>query len=405
MARSTTFIKVVRSISIIGGLSCIAIILFLLPAAKQASLAKPLSSSPPTLLLPQTDVITGPIVLTAGAGGAWYHNTRIFTDKAYNVDVAGEGNVGLRVSYLGIDLTGLQLNFFADAEDLNDWHFNRWEGGVQMGLCTADNLAPPPPQENVAMGPHMKNSAGALIYANPSPNQGANTWWAPDPPGSYWNAADPVNSGYDVRPGHGQVVNYAGKGFYVFPDAPFTDPLEGDIIFTGEYDGNTSNHWYRKDSIVPHPEWVTGTSPTPEQIHAVNTFDMVIDYTPLIINGRTDYKRYKVEWWYRKHQSAAALEGGPFWWVPDANDPSGGWIQPTTTYWYFGGYASDGTLTGQDEPGFDFSAVFPYLSAFGWWRDDQPEQTVVVQQIVIEYIAGSESPGDTRIFLPIIIKN
>ena len=254
------------------------------------------------------------------------------------------------------------------------------------------------------MGPHLKNSAGTLIYANPSPNQGSNAWWAPDPPGSYWNAADPANSGYDVRPGHGQVVNYAGKGLYVFPGAPSTDPLEGDIVFTGEYDGFTSNHWYQKDAIVPHTEWVTGTLPTQAQIHAVNTFDMVIDYTPIIIDGRTDYKRYKVEWWYCKHQSAAKLEGGPPWWVSDANDPSGGWIQPSTTYWYFGGYASDGTLTGQDEPGFDFSAVFPYLSAFGWWRDDQPEQTVVVEQIVIEYIAGSSAP-DNYIFLPIIIKN
>jgi len=269
-----------------------------------SAFSQPGLKAPPDLDLPYSDVINGPITLIAGSGGAWYHGTRIFTEKAYNIDKAGESNVGLRVSYLGIDLTDLKFNFFPDAEDIDDWHFNRWEGGIQMGICTANNMVAPPPQENVALGPHIKNSAGALIYANPAPNQGGSSWWAPGPPGSPWDPMDPVHSGYDVRVGHGQVVNYAGKGLYSFPGAPITDPLEGDLVFTGEYDGFSSNHWYNKDSIVPHTEWVTGLPATSEQIYAVNTFDMVIDYTPIIINGRSEYKRYKVEWWYRKHQSA-----------------------------------------------------------------------------------------------------
>ncbi|MCC7145370.1 MAG: PEP-CTERM sorting domain-containing protein [Phycisphaeraceae bacterium] len=345
----------------------------------------------PETALPHRDVIqanSGLISMTAEAGGMWDHDTKIFNSRAYNVDAAGEGNVGLRVTFEGIDLTGLNLAWFPLDPSGDDWTLNRWEGGVQLGVTTANNLVPPFAQENVGMGPHMKASAGTIIYANPSANQGGDAWWSGNSskPGSKWNPANRDGSGYDVRPDHGNVVNYAGKGQYSFEGAPPTHPYEGDIVFTGEYDGFASNHWYRKDAIDPHTEWTTGVQATDAQIHAVNTFDMVIEYTPIAIEGRDEYKRYKVEWWYRKHQSSAKLEGGYSWWAPDANDADGGWIQPGNESWLCGGLIADGTMTGVDEPGFDFSAVFPYAAAFGWWREDNPQQTVTIDRIVVDYL-------------------
>ncbi|MCC7407988.1 MAG: hypothetical protein IT442_07950 [Phycisphaeraceae bacterium] len=347
----------------------------------------------PTRNFPKTDALLGPFTMTAAAG-MWDHGTQILTDKMYNVDAAGQGNLGLRVTFQGIDLTGLNLAWFPLDPSGNDWHLNRWEGGVQMGVTTADNLTPPPPEVNKGMGAHIYNSAGSLLYANPSANQGGDAWWYWNSsyPGSSWNPADRFGSGYDVRPDHGNVVNYAGKGQYVFEGAPYTDPLEGDLVFTGEYDGFASNHWYSKDAIVPHTEWVTGLPATEEQIHAANTFDMVIEYTPVLIDGRDDFKRYQVQWWCRKHESSGEWEGAWSSWTPDADDPDGGWIQPGNTSWMCGGYASDGTMTGVDEPGFDFSAVFPYASAFGWWRSDNPEQTIVIDQIIVDYIQATIRP-------------
>lgn len=337
----------------------------------------------PPAHLPHRDVIKGPITLVAKAGDAWSHGTQIFTTRAYNVDAGAAGQVGLRVSYLGVDLGRLRLQFFPDAVPSSDWHFNRWEGGTQLGICTADNLAPPAPAPNVAMGPHMKNSAGMILYVNPTPNQGANAWWAPRAPGSGWRDVDPSGSGYDVRADHGGVVNYAGKGFYMFAGAPPTDALEGDIAFPGEYDGYTSNYWYNKDALVPHREWAP-LAAGGEDVGAVNRFDVVIDYRPIIAN-RDHHRRYRVEWWFRKHRSAARLEGGPARWVTDATAADGGWMQPRKRSWECGGYRTDGTITGVDEPGFQFSAVYPYASAFGWWRPDQPEQVITIEQIVVEY--------------------
>ncbi|MDX1409529.1 MAG: hypothetical protein R3330_15385, partial [Saprospiraceae bacterium] len=319
------------------------------------------------------------------------HATRIFTDRHYNVDAAVAGTVGLRVSFIGVDLSELQLRYFPDAVDVSDWHINRWSGGVQLGVCTADNMSAPPARVNTAMGAHLSNSAAMLIYANPAPDQGGDSWWAPGSPGAPWDETRPNETGYDVRTNHGRVVNYAGKGLYVFPGAPATDPYEGNIVFTGEYDGYASNYWYRKDAITPHTDW-TRSKPTAEQIRAVNTFDAIIEITPIAVTKHDKFKRYKFEWWLRKYQSSAKLEGGPAHWIADKNDPQGGWVQPKLRYWYFGGRATDGTRTGVDEPGFDFSAVFPYVSAFGWWRKDQPQQIVRVQRIIIEYVATRPEP-------------
>jgi len=344
----------------------------------------------PPAHLPHRDVIDGPITLVAKAGDAWSHGTQIFTARAYSVDRVRRGRVGLRVSYLGVDLGRLRLQFFPDAVPLNDWHFNRWEGGAQLGICSADNLVPPGPARGDAMGPHMKNSAGMILYVNPTPNQGASAWWAPRTPGSTWRGTDPADSGYDVRPDHGGVVNYAGKGFYVFAGAPPTDALEGDIAFPGEYDGYTSNYWYNKDALVPHAAWAA-RPPASEDVGAVNRFDVVIDYIP-ILTQRNHHRRYRVEWWFRKHRSSTRLEGGPAGWVTDATAADGGWIQPRKRSWECGGYPRDGTLTRVDEPGFQFSAVYPYASAFGWWRPDQPQQVITIEQIVVEYAFASRTP-------------
>ena len=345
-------------------------------------------SGPPRLKLPFRDTFEGPFIATSGAGGAWDHGTLRLTAKAYNVDAADDNQVGVRVSFFSVDLSGVRLGFFPDVTDLGDWHFNRWSGGVQLGISPADAVTPPP-MENQAMGVHYESSAGVIVYSNPSPNQGSHAWWAPKAPGSRWNAEQPDATGYDVRKAHGSVVNYIGKGFYVFDGVPPTNPLEGDIAFPGEYDGYHSNYWYPKDSIVPHTEWLTGHPATEEERKRVNTFDLVMDVSPVAGGYGERFRRYKIEWWLRKHQSSATLEGNPGAWLPDSNDPDGGWVQSSARFWIVGGVAGEGTMTGADEPGFDFSSVSPYMSVFGWWRHDQPANSVQVGKVVIEYISKS----------------
>jgi hypothetical protein len=61
-----------------------------------------------------------------------------------------------------------------------------------------------------------------------------------------------------------------------------------------------------------------------------------------------------------------------------------------------------GTAVRRTIPESKASAHFPYISVLGRWRDDPPEQTAIVQQIVVEDVAAVDR---AFIHLPVVNNN